>query len=151
MKRGIKWAGLGLAAGLVLIQFFQPEKNMIPVDPAHDLLMVAEVPKHLAGQSVLAAVALAVQARANVQIDNRVHPLSLFCLTIGESGERKSGADYQALKPHREWERQQHKEAREEAEAYHNEGLIFEKQGKNSFRAWILRIKLRKCTECRSS
>ena len=48
MKRGIKWAGLGLAEGLVLIQFFQPEKNMIPVDPAQDLLMVAEVPKHLA-------------------------------------------------------------------------------------------------------
>ena len=48
MKRGIKWAGLGLAAGLVLIQFFQPEKNMRPVDPAQDLLMVAEVPEHLA-------------------------------------------------------------------------------------------------------
>ena len=48
MKRGIKWAGLGLAAGLVLIQFFQPEKNMRPVDPAEDLLMVAEVPEHLA-------------------------------------------------------------------------------------------------------
>ena len=39
---------MGLAAGLVIIQFFQPEKNMRPVDPAEDLLMVAEVPEHLA-------------------------------------------------------------------------------------------------------
>ena len=48
MKRAVKWAGIGLAAVLVVIQFFQPEKNMSPVDPAKDLLMVASPPGHVA-------------------------------------------------------------------------------------------------------
>jgi len=48
MKRGIKWALLGLAAGLVVIQFFQPEKNMEPLDPAEDLLLVSSAPEHVA-------------------------------------------------------------------------------------------------------
>ena len=90
-------------------------------EAAQAIARTVQVPAHLAGQTILAATALAVQARANVQIDNRTHPLSLFCLTIGESGERKSGADNQALKPHRDWERQQNKEGREEYEAYRNE------------------------------
>lgn len=48
MKRAVKWAGIGLVAGLVVIQFFQPEKNMSPVDPSEDLLMVASPPGHVA-------------------------------------------------------------------------------------------------------
>ena len=48
MKRAVKWAGIGLAAVLVVIQFFQPEKNMGPVDPAEDLLMLTSPPEHLA-------------------------------------------------------------------------------------------------------
>jgi hypothetical protein len=48
MKRGVKLAGIGLAAGLLVIQFIQPEKNMRPVDPKEDLLMVASPPEHLA-------------------------------------------------------------------------------------------------------
>lgn len=48
MKRGIKWALMGLAGGLLVIQFFQPEKNILPVNPAEDLLMVASPPEHLA-------------------------------------------------------------------------------------------------------
>lgn len=90
-------------------------------EAAQAIANTVQAPAHLAGQSVLAATALAVQAHANVQIDNRFHPLSLFCLTIGESGERKSGCDKYALMPHREWERRQQKEAREEFAAYRNE------------------------------
>jgi hypothetical protein len=41
MKRILKWAGLGLLAGLIVIQFFPPEKNMAPTDPAEDFLMIA--------------------------------------------------------------------------------------------------------------
>jgi len=48
MKRAVKWAGMGLAAGLVVIQFFQPEKNMSPVNPAEDLLMVTSPPGQVA-------------------------------------------------------------------------------------------------------
>lgn len=48
MKRGGKLAGIGLAAVLLVIQFFQPEKNIKPVDPAEDLLMQTSPPEHLA-------------------------------------------------------------------------------------------------------
>jgi len=48
MKKAVKWAGIGLVAGLLVIQLFQPEKNMNPVDPAEDLLMVASPPGHVA-------------------------------------------------------------------------------------------------------
>jgi len=48
MKKAVKWAGIGLAAVLVVIQFFQPEKNMGPVDPAEDLLMLTSPSEHLA-------------------------------------------------------------------------------------------------------
>ena len=44
MKGAVKWAGIGLAAGLVLIQFFQPEKNSSPVDPSEDFLTLASPP-----------------------------------------------------------------------------------------------------------
>ena len=90
-------------------------------EAAQAIANTVQAPAHLAGQSVLAATALAVQAHANVVIDNRTHPLSLFCLTIGESGERKSGCDKLALQPHREWERKQQKEAREAYAEYKND------------------------------
>ncbi|TFH21821.1 MAG: hypothetical protein E4H10_14765 [Bacteroidia bacterium] len=48
MKRGVKFVGIGLAAGLLVIQFFHPEKNTGPLDPAEDLLMIASPPEHLA-------------------------------------------------------------------------------------------------------
>lgn len=39
---------MGLAAGLVVIQFFQPEKNMQPLDPTEDFLLVSSAPEHVA-------------------------------------------------------------------------------------------------------
>jgi hypothetical protein len=48
MKKGFKWAGIGLAVGLVVIQFFRPQKNMSPVDPSEDLLMVSAAPEPVA-------------------------------------------------------------------------------------------------------
>lgn len=50
-------------------------------------------------QSLLAAAAYCVQPHGNVIIDGRVSPLSLYCISIGASGERKSAVDTQALKP----------------------------------------------------
>jgi len=85
------------------------------------IAQMVQAPAHLAGQSVLAATALAVQSKANVLIDNRSHPLSLNCLTIGLSGERKSGNDKYALQPHRLWEREQQKVSREEMELFNND------------------------------
>ncbi len=63
------------------------------------------VPEAMAGQSILAAASLAVQAHADVEIDGRRELLSLWAMTIGVSGERKSACDQLALRTHREVER----------------------------------------------
>lgn len=66
---------------------------------------VVKAPAGLCGQSVLAAASLAVQAHADVLVDGRREPLALWHVTVGSSGERKSGADKWALHAHRECER----------------------------------------------
>lgn len=58
-----------------------------------------QAPAPLIAQSLLGATSLAAQAHANVIIDGRVMPLSLFLITIGASGERKTGVDTLALNP----------------------------------------------------
>lgn len=66
---------------------------------------VVQSPAGLCGQAVLSAASLAVQALADVAIDGRRMPLSLWHLSVGESGERKSATDALALRAHRERER----------------------------------------------
>jgi hypothetical protein len=73
---------------------------------AEALHRVVQSPLALCGQSVLAAAALTAQRLADVEIDGRVYPLSLWFLTVAESGERKSSTDTPALRAHREFERQ---------------------------------------------
>lgn len=62
-----------------------------------------------AANSVLAVASLAAQGRANAELPigpGKPTPLSLYLLTVLESGERKSTADTFALKPVREFERE---------------------------------------------
>ena len=64
-----------------------------------------QVPIEIAAQSVLAASALAVQAHADVRLPyGQTRPTSLDFVTIAASGDRKSSADNEALRPvrHRE-------------------------------------------------
>jgi len=72
---------------------------------AHALLRMVQAPDAVIGASLLAAASLAAQAHADVSIDGRVSPLSLWHVTIAESGERKSAVDTWALREHREAER----------------------------------------------
>ena len=60
------------------------------VEAAHD---ISQAPIAIAGQSALSVAALAVQPFADVQTLGGFAPLSLFCLTIAQSGERKSATD----------------------------------------------------------
>jgi len=86
-----------------------PAPEQFPVHVLGDILeplvcKIAEViqaPIGICGQSVLAAVALAVQGYADILVDGRVIPLLEFFLTIGSSGERKSAVDSVALFAHR--------------------------------------------------
>lgn len=54
---------------------------------------ITQAPVALAAQSALAVASLAVQGFANVETLGGDAPCSLFCLTIAESGERKSSCD----------------------------------------------------------
>lgn len=67
---------------------------------ASAIIAAVQVPDALAAQSVLAAAAMAAQPHANVLRAGQEIPLSLYAMTVGESGERKSSADRLALYPH---------------------------------------------------
>jgi hypothetical protein len=71
---------------------------------AKDLQLATGAPMPLCGNAVLAASALSSQAHADVEIDGRRFPLSIYLLVIAESGERKSTVDRFALAPHRSLE-----------------------------------------------
>ncbi|GGD61002.1 DUF3987 domain-containing protein [Erythrobacter arachoides] len=68
---------------------------------------VIECPLACAANSVLAVASLAAQGRANVILpigEGKAAPLSLYLLTVLDSGERKSSADLMALRPVRDAE-----------------------------------------------
>jgi hypothetical protein len=68
--------------------------------PAAEAIMEhIQVPDALAAHSVLGFAALAAQAHANVQTLGGVRPLSLYLLSIADSGERKTSADMLAGTP----------------------------------------------------
>ncbi|OOG54046.1 hypothetical protein B0E47_12790 [Rhodanobacter sp. B05] len=64
-----------------------------------------QAPAGLCGQAILAAASLAAQSNADVSISGNAEPLSLWHLTIGASGERKSAVDQWALRAHLDIER----------------------------------------------
>ncbi len=75
-------------------------------DAAKAIHEALRTPVALCGQAVLAAAAHAVQGLANVQMaDGRSIPLSVFLLTIADTGERKTAVDAYALRPQRLYQR----------------------------------------------
>ncbi len=93
-----------------------PPPTAFPLDDLGPVLAAAakaitamiECPVECAANSVLAVASLAAQGIANVILPVGLHgkpaPLSLFLMTVLESGERKSSADRMALKPVRDFE-----------------------------------------------
>jgi hypothetical protein len=75
-------------------------------DAAAAISRIVQVPLAMAAQSVLAAASLAAQAHADVRLPyGQSRPLSLFFVTIAGSGDRKTTADREALRPIREHEK----------------------------------------------
>lgn len=67
---------------------------------AHAIAAKIQCAEAMAAQSVLAVASLAAQALADVALPyGQTRPLSLFCLTIASSGDRKSSADLEAMAP----------------------------------------------------
>src|SRR5690606_12334114 len=69
---------------------------------AQAIVDIVQVPAAMAAQSVLAAAAMAAQPHANVLRAGQPIPLSLYLLTIAESGDRKTTADRLALRAHQQ-------------------------------------------------
>ena len=72
-------------------------------DAAKAIVEAVQVPTALAAQSVLSAAAMAAQPHGNAQRAGQQIPLSLFALTVAESGDRKSAADRLALQAHQQY------------------------------------------------
>lgn len=84
-----------------------PEAEPYPVEALGAIRTAVEAihehtraPLAICAQSVLGALALVGQAHADVRLPTgELKPLSLFLLTVGASGERKSAVDRYALQP----------------------------------------------------
>ncbi len=79
------------------IEAFPP----VLLNPTKTLNKTIKAPIALCGTSILASATLAAQPYVDVVIDGRSITISNFFVTIGESGERKSSVDTEALAPHR--------------------------------------------------
>ncbi|WP_445502173.1 DUF3987 domain-containing protein [Microvirga sp. G4-2] len=97
-----------------------PPAEPFPADALGSLLgnaakaiqVKTQAPLAICAQSVLGAATLAVQGHADVRLPmGQTRPISCYFITIGASGERKSTADNEALRPirrHEEILRQQY-------------------------------------------
>ncbi len=92
------------------------------VEAAHDM---TKAPGAIAGQSALSVASLAVQAFGDVETLGGYAPLSLYCLTVAKSGERKSATDKVLMAGLREFEREQSGEYREEMQSWRNAHAIW--------------------------
>ena len=70
---------------------------------------MTQAPMAIPAQSALSAAALAVQGFADVETLGGKRPLSLYCLTVATSGERKSSCDKPVMSPVLEYEKEQNK------------------------------------------
>ena len=113
---------------------------------------ISQAPVAIAAQSALAVASLAVQGFADVETLGGDAPCSLFCLTIAESGERKSTCDRLLMRGVRDYERNRdeaYREAHAAWEAAHElwEGkrkrLIGEAAGKDKAKAVAAEADLR--------
>ncbi|MEM1151058.1 MAG: YfjI family protein [Pseudomonadota bacterium] len=104
-----------------------PSSAFGPLEPAAAAIAeITRAPFGLAAQAVLAAASLAGQAHCNVETLDAPKPLSLFLVSVAESGERKTACDRLALDGIRRFE-----EAREDRfaasyAAYRDELEVFE-------------------------
>ena len=81
----------------------------------HDAI---QAPLSICAHGLLGAAALVLQGHADVTIDGRTYPLSLYLLTVGESGERKTAIENVALEPIWRWQKEAMKKYREDRKKF---------------------------------
>jgi hypothetical protein len=85
-----------------------PTAALGPLAPACEAIATAaQVQPAMVGQCLLGAASLLTQGLFNVETLAGRRPLSLYLLTLGDSGDGKSTAQGAALAPVEEWQRQQ--------------------------------------------
>lgn len=105
-----------------------------PLEPLGDLLggavnslqRVVQAPDGICVQSVLAAANCAVQGYRNIEIAGRIIPLSMFFVSIAESGERKSSADRLVLLEQKKFEQEKMKVFTDKYDKYLHDKRIYE-------------------------
>jgi hypothetical protein len=95
-----------------------------------ETLRIVQAPDALVAGSYLAAASYAAQGLANLALDGRVYPLSLFLLTVAESGERKTSVDVVASGPIRERQRMLHLAQQDEISRWEGQMLVWESERK---------------------
>lgn len=85
-----------------------PVKALGPLRGAVEAVQgMTQAPVAIPAQSALSVAALALQGFANVETLGGFRPLSLYCLTIAVSGERKSSCDTPLMQEMKAFEREQ--------------------------------------------
>src|ERR1043166_3880419 len=116
-----------------------PEAPEFPVNSLGPLLGGAAMaireqvqsPVALGAQSVLAAATVAIQSHIDIRLPTgAIKPVSLYLLTVGESGERKSSGDKLAMEPIRHYEAGLRERYAEDYFRWKNQKEIWEKQRK---------------------
>ncbi|WP_374962919.1 YfjI family protein [Spongiibacter tropicus] len=116
----------------------KPQAIPYPVDALGPILGNAakaisyhvQVPLGIACQSVLAAASLIAQQHVDVARGRiSTGPVSLYCLSVAESGDRKSATDKLALKPVRDFEASRREELQSELKRY-----------RSNLTAWEMRV-----------
>lgn len=109
-----------------------PVAALGPLAPACTAIAeAAQVQPAMAGQALLGAASLLTQGLFNVQTLNGMRPLSLYLLTLGDSGEGKSTAQGVALARVNEWQRHAAKRYADELKAF-EQAKAKRKRGKES-------------------
>lgn len=106
--------GLSPIAGLDPLPLFReigapPEFPIEALGPlmgraAIEIHKTIQAPLAVIGQSLLGVASLVTQGQANIEIDGREVSLSLFLITVAESGERKSAVDDVVLSAVLDWQ-----------------------------------------------
>lgn len=96
-----------------------PVAALGPLAPACEAIATAgQVQPAMVGQCLLGAASLLTQGLFNVQTLNGLRPLSLYLMTLGDSGDGKSTAQGAALSPVTDWQRHVAKRYSEDLREY---------------------------------
>ncbi len=106
--------------------------GQVPGKAANAICELVKAADSVCGLSILAAIALAVQAHANVDIGYGIRPISLFCLSIAESGERKSAVDRIAISMIKSWQKAEERCFIQQHNVYRDQHALWDKRKKDA-------------------